>query len=299
VRRRLAAALGLALGAAPAGPVTGQERPLAQFDRYVEQSLALWRVPGVAVAVVRGDSVVLLRGFGVRQRGRPEPVTPRTMFEVGSTTKAFSSALLAMLVDDGVLGWDDRVIRHLPWFELADPYVTREVTLRDLLSHRVGVTGLHNGLLTVSRTEVIRRTRHLPATVPFRSRYDYSNMMYGTAGEVAAAVGGKPWETLLRERILAPLGMRETTTDIARYFDSTDFVRCFYCPFPKHPVGLDRARSGADVAMPHQLRGDSVRTIPWQSYDNAVSAGSIISNAAEMAEWVRFLLAGGIGAGGG
>jgi CubicO group peptidase (beta-lactamase class C family) len=254
-------------------------------------------VPGVAVAVIRHDSVVVLKGYGARQIGRPERVTARTMFEIGSTTKAFSSALLAMMVDDGALGWDDPVTRHLPWFELWDPYRTREVTVRDLLSHRVGVTGAHNGLITSTRTEVVRRTRYLEPNVPFRSRYDYSNMMYGTAGEVAGAVAGKPWERLLRERILDPLAMGETSTDIARYFDSTDFIHCFYCPFPDHPVGLERARPGFDLAMPHMLRDDSVRTIPWQSYDNAVSAGSIISNVTEMAQWVRLLLGEGSYAG--
>jgi CubicO group peptidase (beta-lactamase class C family) len=278
---------------AAATPASAQERPLARFDRYVEQSLGRWRVPGVAVAVVRNDSVVLLRGYGVRQLGRPEPVSPQTMFEIGSTSKAFSSALLAMLVDDRVVSWDEPVTRHLPWFQLQDPWVTREVTLRDLLSHRTGVNGLINNLVTSTRAEVTRRTRYLTPNLTFRDRYDYSNIMYATAGEVAAAAAGKPWERLLRERILDPLAMKETSTDISRYFDSTDFVPCFYCPFPEHPVGIERAKGGADVAMPHQLRGDSVRVIPWQSYDNAVSAGSVISNATELAEWLRLLLGEG------
>jgi CubicO group peptidase (beta-lactamase class C family) len=289
--RLSAAAILVAALAAPS--LAAQNNPLAGFDGYVEQSLKLWRVPGIAIAVVRADSIVLLRGYGVRQVGRTEPVTPRTMFEIGSTTKAFSSAILAMLVDDGKLGWDDPVIRHLPWFALKDPWVTREVTLRDLLSHRVGVGGDFNALLTSTRTEIIRRTRFLDPNIGFRTRYDYSNMMYATAGEVAAAVAGKPWEVLLRERVLDPLGMRQTTTDISRFFDSTRFAHCFYCPFPKDPVSIDQAIGRQDVAMPHMLVADTVRTIPWQSYDNGVSAGSVISNVTEMAEWLRFLLGQG------
>jgi CubicO group peptidase (beta-lactamase class C family) len=198
-----------------------------------------------------------------------------------------------MLVDDGAIRWDDPVTKHLPWFALADPWVTREVTLRDLLSHRVGVTGLHNGLLTSTRAEIVRRTRYLPPNLGFRDRYDYSNMMYATAGEVAAAVAGKPWERLLEERLLRPLGMAATTTDISRFFDSTRFVHCFYCPFPPTPVTLDDVRGGEDAALPHQLVGDSVRAIPWQSYDNAVSAGSVISNVTDLAQWLRFLLGEG------
>jgi CubicO group peptidase (beta-lactamase class C family) len=269
-----------------------QFRP-QDFGQYVRRSLDLWRVPGVAVAVMRNDSVIVLQGYGRKAIGNPDPVTANTMFEIGSTSKAFSSALLAMLVDDGAIRWDDPVTKHLPWFALRDPWVTREVTLRDLLSHRVGVTGLHNGVLTSSRAEIVRRTRFLTPNLGFRDRYDYSNMMYATAGEVAAAVTGEPWERLLEERILRPLGMTATTTDLSRFFDSTRFVHCFYCPFPKVPVTLADVRGGHDAALPHMLVGDSVRSIPWQSYDNAVSAGSVISNVTDLARWLRFLLAEG------
>jgi CubicO group peptidase (beta-lactamase class C family) len=268
----------------------GQTFPLTGFDSYVTKALAQWRVPGVAIAVVRGDSIVLLRGYGVKQAGRREPVTARTMFEIGSTSKAFSSAILAMLVDEGRLDWDDRVVDRLPGFELKDPFVTGQVTLRDLLSHRTGLVGGHNAYTTVSRAEVVRRNRFLDPVIPFRSRYEYSNPLFATAGEVAAAVTGKPWEQLLAERITGPLGMRETTTDITKFFDSTRFTHCFYCALPSPTPSITDARPGTDVAMPHTLRNDSVTVIPWQSYDNAVSAGSVISNVAEMAQWLRLLV---------
>lgn len=277
----------------PMAGLLGQQKPLEGFNGYVERALREWQVPGVAVAVVHGDSAVLQKGYGVRQVGRSEPVTERTLFEIGSTSKAFSSALLAMLVDDGKLTWDDRVTQHLPWFALGDPWVTREVTLRDLVSHRVGVTGLHNGVLTVSRDEIIRRTRFLEPNLGFRTRYDYSNMMYATAGQVAAHVAGKPWEDLLRERILEPLGMRSTTTDLSRFWDSTRFTHCFYCPLPPTAPGLDQAKGNDDIAMPHMMVNARVTVIPWQSYDNAVSAGSIISNVADLSKWVRLQLGQG------
>ncbi len=134
----------LAVATAAPAPALAQRYPLTGFDTYVSRSLAQWRVPGVAIAVVRGDSVVLVRGYGYKEAGRKDPVTARTMFEIGSTTKAFSSALVAMLVDEGQLGWDDRVTDRLPGFELKDPLATRQVTLRDLLSHRTGLVGGHN-----------------------------------------------------------------------------------------------------------------------------------------------------------
>jgi CubicO group peptidase (beta-lactamase class C family) len=182
------------------------------------------------------------------------------------------------------------VADRLPGFELKDPYLTSQVTLRDLLSHRTGLVGGHNAYTAVSRAEVVRRTRFLDPVIPFRSRYEYSNPLYATAGEVAAAVTGKPWEQLLAERITGPLGMRETTTDITKFFDSTRFTHCFYCALPRPTPSITDARPGADVAMPHVLRNDSVTVVPWQSYDNAVSAGSVISNVAEMAQWLRLLV---------
>jgi CubicO group peptidase (beta-lactamase class C family) len=281
-------AIGVALAA------TATQKPLAGFDAYVARSLRESRVPGVAVAVVKGDSAILLEGYGVRQLGRPERVTRETLFEIGSTTKAFSAALIAMLVDEGRLGWDDPVIKHLPWFALQDPWTTREVTLRDLLAHRVGLTGVHLAYLKSSREGVIRAARHVDPTVPFRSRYEYSNLMYSAAGHVAEVLTGRPWEVLLRERLLEPLGMRSTTTDLTRFWDSTQFTHCFYCPLPRRPVGLADARPGHDLAMPHMMVGDSVVVIPWQSYDNAVSVGSLVSNASDLARWVRLQLAGGV-----
>jgi CubicO group peptidase (beta-lactamase class C family) len=229
----------------------GQTFPLTGFDSYVTKALAQWRVPGVAIAVVRGDSIVLLRGYGVKQAGRREPVTARTMFEIGSTSKAFSSAILAMLVDEGRLDWDDRVVDRLPGFELKDPFVTGQVTLRDLLSHRTGLVGGHNAY-TTSLARGGRPAQPVSRSGdPFRSRYEYSNPLFATAGEVAAAVTGKPWEQLLAERITGPLGMRETTTDITKFFDSTRFTHCFYCALPSPGPSLTDARPGTDVAMPH------------------------------------------------
>ena len=257
----------LALPSAP----WAQPAPLRDFDAYVAQAMKDWEVPGVALAVVKDDSLVLLRGYGVRQLGKPEPVDGQTMFGIASVTKSFTAALVAMLVDEKKLGWDDPVSRHLLGFELADPYVTRELTVRDLLTHR---SGLARGDMLwyaspFSRQEILRRVRFLRPAWSLRSRYGYQNIMYIAAGEIVAAAAGKSWDEVVRERIFAPLGMTATNTSV------------------KDLAGLP------NVAAPHQKIGDTVRAIPYRNVDNVGSAGSINSNAAEMARWVRFQLGEG------
>src|SRR5438105_12848937 len=154
--------VGVIAAAAPVPAARAQDAPLRGFDAYVEQALRDWRVPGVAVAVVRNDSVVFSKGYGVRELGKPARVDTHTLFAIGSTTKAFTAAALALLVDSGKLACAEPVTKHLPWLELADPYVTRELTVRDLLTHR---SGLPRGDLvwygsSFDRSEVLHRVRY-------------------------------------------------------------------------------------------------------------------------------------------
>src|SRR5207253_4572788 len=192
-------------------------RPLRGLDAYVTAALRVWDVPGLAVAVVKDDSVVLARGFGVRRMGDTARVTERTLFAIASCTKAFTAAALAMLVDSGKIAWDDPVTKHLPWLELSDPYVTRELTVRDLLTHR---SGLPRGDLVwygspYDRSEVLHRLRYLKPSWGFRSRYGYQNIMFLAAGEVVAAASGMSWGDFLKTRIFTPLGMSGTNTSVA------------------------------------------------------------------------------------
>jgi len=265
LRHTTPALLALALLAPRAA---AQADPLAGIDAYVERSMRDWEVPGLAMAVVRNDSVVLLRGYGVREMGRPEPVDSATMFAVASTTKAFTAALVGMLVDEGKVKWDDPATRYLPGFQLHDPYATRELTVRDLLTHR---SGLARGDLLwyaspYDAEEVLRRVRFLRPTWSLRSSYGYQNIMYIAAGRVIARVEGKPWDAVLRERLLLPLGMTGTNTRTAL--------------LKGHP----------NVATPHERLEGRVRTIRWLSFDNVEAAGAMNSSAAEMARWVRFQL---------
>ena len=263
--RRAAALLVLVLM-----PVAGgaQRANLADFDAYAAKALKDWSVPGMAVAIVKDDSVVFAKGYGTRTLGKNEPVDASTVFAAASTTKAFTAFALALLVDEGKVRWDDPVTKHLPQFQLADAYMTRELTVRDLLTHR---TGIGNADYLWHATpydwpEILRRMRYIKPASSLRSQYAYQNLMYAAAGAVVAAASGMPWDEFVRRRILEPLGMRETLTGIA---------------------GLDRR---ANVATPHIEVDDTVRAIRYRDLDNIGPAGAMNTSVAEMAKWVRFQL---------
>jgi len=208
--------------AVEAGPAETANAPsaalppqLQDFDAYVEGVRRQFDVPGIAVAIVKDGKVVLERGYGVRELGKPAPVDAHTLFAIASNTKAFTAASLSMLADDGKLDLDDRVIDHLPWFQMSDPYVSREMRLRDLLAHRSGL-GLGAGDLLYwpgtdySTQEVARRLRHVPLTGSFRGQYAYDNILYGVAQLVIEQASGQSYAQFLQARIFAPLGMDET-----------------------------------------------------------------------------------------
>ncbi|EYF04921.1 Beta-lactamase [Chondromyces apiculatus DSM 436] len=259
----------------------GRRDPLGGIDAHVEEVMRAWQVPGLALAVVKDDAVVLARGYGVRELGKPERVDERTLFAVASCTKAFTAAVLGTLVDEGKLGWDTPVAKHLPDFAMHDPYVTAHMTARDLLTHRSGLPGYAADHLwqgsSFGRDEILRRMRHQKPAGEFRVMYGYSNVMYIAAGQLAAAVaaavaeGGaeKGWDDLVRERLLQPLGMNASTT-------------------------LSKARAAAaNVAAPHMVIDGAVRPIPMPDLDNVAPAAGLASNAVEMAAWLRLHLGRG------
>src|SRR5262249_11842507 len=220
----------------------------------------------------KDNQVVVARGYGVREVGHPAAVDEQTIFAVGSTTKAFTSASVAMLVDEGKVKWNDPVTKFLPKFELYDPWVTREFTVRDSLAHPSGL-GRRGGLLwygsEFSRDEVLQRIRFLKPSTSFRSAYGYQNIMYLAAGQVVAAASGMTWDDFIKQRIFRPLGMTRSST-------STNDL------------------AGADnVAQPHELHDGKVTPVPYANLDNVGPAGSINSSAQDMAEWMRFQLGDG------
>ncbi len=259
---------------AMAQPVAAQPagHPLAGLDAYVASAMAAWDIPGFALAVVHGDSILYTRGYGTTARGDGgTPVTPNTLFAIASTSKAFTTAAIAMLVDEGRLNWDDRVIDHLPDFALADPWVTREVTVRDLVTHRVGVARLDNLWIAspFDRPEILRRARHLPQVEGFRATYGYNNILYIAAGELVAALTGQSWDDVMEGRIFGPLGMTRSTSRSAV------------------------VETRPDVAEPHTRVDEAVRVIPRRNYDAIGGAGAIWSSAADMAQWIRLHLNNG------
>jgi len=242
------------------------------LDAYVARAMKTFDVPGISVAIVKDGKVVVAKGYGVRKLGEPAPVDENTLFGIGSNTKAFTTALLATLVDEGKIAWDDPVYSRLPGFEMYDPYVSHEMTIRDLLCHRSGM-GLGEGDLlfwphtTYTRDEIIHKLRYMKPASSFRSHYAYDNLMYIAAGQIIPTVTGKSWEEYVSERILTPLGM--TTTNLS----NTAF------------------KPGSDYAWPHsKLDTGKTHVVDFVALDNAAPAGSINSSAAEMAKWVQLQL---------
>ena len=191
----------------------GQLTP-GQIDKMVEQSLKEFQVAGAAVGVVKDGKVIHARGYGVRSIESGDPVGGKTLFGIASNSKAFTTAALAILVDEGLLGWNDKVKKYLPYFELYDPWVSNEVTIRDLLCHRVGLGTFSGDVIwyksDLTAEEIIKRVKYLPKAYDFRAGYGYSNLMFIAAGEVVAAVSGMPWGEFVERRILEPLGMSRT-----------------------------------------------------------------------------------------
>src|SRR5215208_3190542 len=208
--RKWVAAAGLIILAAPA-TATAQHAP-PDFDNYVRRVMQTFTVPGLSVAIVKDGKVVLAKGYGFRRMGDPTPVDARTRFGIASNTKLFTATALALLVEEGKLEWDKPVISYLPGFAMSDPYVTHELTVRDLLVHRSGL-GLGAGDLlwwppsTYNRKEIARRIRYIPLSTSFRGAYAYDNVLYLVAGELIEAVSGQPWEEFVQSRILTPVGM--------------------------------------------------------------------------------------------
>ncbi|MDQ2765949.1 MAG: serine hydrolase [Gemmatimonadota bacterium] len=241
---------------------------LAGLDAYVARGVKDWNVPGLAIAVVKDDSVVFAKGFGVRKLGTQDSVNAHTLFANASTTKAFTSFVVELMADEGKLRMDAPVISYRPEFHLADPVATREITIADLLSHRTGVPEADFIWYEDSSPfpEIMRRLSFVPLNAPVRSHFEYQNITYALAGNIAAERAGTTWERLVHERILAPLGMRETTT------------------------GTPDEKTHPNLAFAHDYVNDTVRPIPRYATDNIAPAGSMYSSVSDMALWMRFLL---------
>lgn len=275
------AIVGLALFFA-AAPVVAQQPPvapkyltsqqLAALTAHIDQVRQQWDVPGLAIAIVQGDSVVMAKGFGVKELGKPDRVDENTLFAIGSSGKSMTAALVSMLVDEGKMKLDDPVWTYVPNFRVADTYVSREATIRDILSHRTGIenaTSVWYGA-ALTRAQLIDRFRFLPQSAPFRTRMVYNNLMIMLAGEAAAAAAGTTWENLVRERLFKPLNMTSSV-----------------------PSSED-VPSGANVATPHSPMNGKLVAIPHRATRNIGPAGGQYSSARDMAQYLRMQLGNGV-----
>lgn len=261
----------LASSALPAAAQRQARADIAAFDAYVAAAARAWRIPGLAVAIVRDDSVVFAKGYGVRELGRPDAVDAGTRFAIGSTTKAMTAIALGMLVDEGKVEWDAPVTRYLPGFRVADPFVTNELTVRDLLTHRGGLGNADQLWAGTDYTtdEIIRRVATIEPAYSIRSRFVYQNVMYAVAGEVIGAASGVPWAAFLRARIFEPLGMTSTEAT------------------------LGALAGQPNVATPHMEFDDAIRPVKNRPVDGVAPAGSVWSSVGDMARWMRFVLDSG------
>ena len=262
----LALAIGVSAQTTPA-----QSALPPDLDDNVAKSMKTFDVPGIAVAIVKDGKVAVAKGYGVRKLGDATPVDEFTMFAIGSNTKAFTTAALATLIDQGKLAWDDHVYERLPGFQMYDPYVSHEMTIRDLLTHRSGM-GLGEGDLlfwprtTYTRDEIIHKLRYMQPHSSFRSRYAYDNLLYMTAGQIIPAVTGNSWDDYIQSHIFEPLGMKHSKVN-SKSFKADD-----------------------DHASAHSQVDGKLQVIPLSDLDNVGPAGSIHSCAADMAKWVQLQL---------
>ncbi|MBC7899566.1 MAG: serine hydrolase [Saprospiraceae bacterium] len=244
---------------------------LKEIDAYAGTVMTTWKGPGMAIAIIKDDKVVSAKGYGLRELGKPEPVDENTVFAIASNSKAFTTAAISILVDEKKLGWDDKVSKYLPDFRMYDPWVTSELTVRDLVTHRVGLDTFSGDLLwyeaTYSPDEVLGRVQHLKPVSSFRTRYGYQNLMFIAAGQIVERVSGKSWSAFVKERILLPLGMNRTTTTIKDLQDN--------------------------AAMPHNESGGTLRVLQRGNVDGAYAAAGLNSSVADLSRWVRLQLGRG------
>lgn len=248
---------------------------LKKLDAYYTKALKDWDLPGMSVAIVKDGKIIFAKGYGVKELGKPEKVDENTLYAIASNSKAFTTAAIAMMVQESQLSWDDKVKKYLPYFELYDRYVSEEMTIRDLLCHRVGLETFSGDAIwylsdNMPAQDIIKHARYLPKKYDFRAGYGYSNIMYITAGEVMRQIEGKYWSEIVQERILNPLQMTRTVTT---------------------PKKLDDV---GNYATPHGIFEGKHEPIEWEDWESVASTGGIISSVKEMGQWMIFNLNNGI-----
>ncbi|MFN3841293.1 MAG: serine hydrolase [Cyclobacteriaceae bacterium] len=243
------------------------DKKVQEFEAYIVKGMKDWEVPGLAVTVVKDGKVLLAKGYGVRELGKTNPVNAQTLFACASTTKAMVAACMGMLVDEGKVNWDDPVYRYLPEFQLYDPYVTRELRIRDLFIHNSGVGNADFlwSIMNIPTEQVLHKMRNVEPSYSLRSGFIYQNIFYVAAGEVIKKISGKPWHEFIRERIFRPLGMTRT-------------------------VPLLQEVTDPNQTKPHFKIEGITTVIEHTSADQVGAAGSVWSCAEDISKWVLCML---------
>lgn len=244
---------------------------LRAMSEFVNATRDSFHIPSISMAVIKGDEVIFQGSFGVRStEGDAQAVDQNSLYAIASLSKAFTAASIGMLVDEGKLDWDDKVVDHLPWFKMYDDYVTQHMTVSDLLCHRSGLITFDGDLLwygtDYEREEIIKRIQYREPTYEFRTNFGYQNIMFMTAGEVIEAASGMSWDAFVKSRILDPLGMKNTTSSHAEFAKSNN------------------------IAEPH-INSVMINKL---SYDNSGATAALNSNVSDMTKWVQFWLNDGI-----
>lgn len=243
------------------------DKKIQEFEANILKAQKTWEAPGLAVTVVKDGKVLMAKGYGVRELGKTEPVNAQTMFACASTTKAMTAVCMGMLADEGKVKWDDPVLKHLPDFHLYDPYVTREIKIRDLLIHNTGVGNADVlwAFMNIPTEEVLHKMRDVKPSYSLRSSFIYQNIFYAAAGEVIRQVSGKPWYEFMQERLFKPLGMTRT---VPRFKDVND----------------------PNQIRPHFKIEGKTTVIEHSSADQVGAAGSVWSTIEDMSKWVTCML---------
>jgi len=247
-------------------PITDQ---LAGFDEYILDEIKTYKVPGLAVAILYKGEVIHLKGYGLRDVENNLPVTPETLFAIGSCSKAFTAMGTALLIEEGKLDWDTPIRHYLPSFKLKDPIISQQVTTRDLLCHRSGLPR-HDYVwhaTSLSRKEMFERLQYLDLSKPLRYQYQYNNLLLMTVGYLVGEITGMTWEEFTQTRILDKLGMGSTNFSV------------------KDMKG--------NASQPYAVRNSEITHIDYRNLDGIAPAGSINSNLVDMIQWLKMHMARG------
>lgn len=254
----------------PVSYVLGQQALPDQLDEWIEQGRKDWNIPGMAVGIVKDGKVVYAKGFGEKQLGGGDRVDANTIFSIASVSKHMTVTALAILVDEGKITWDDPVVKHIPWFAMKDPWITKEVTIRDLLTHQTGLGRLLGNRLhfmtNSTRDEVLYQVRYMDLEKPFRADYVYNNVMYSLAGQIIEYVDGRTWDEFMLERLFKPMGMHSGTTSITQL------------------------KTGDNLAYPHQYIEGEIVSIQRRNWDNAGPAAGVNLSINDLNKWMLMQL---------